>query len=475
MSITVGQTKRQYRSMTNTKRRGTFGRGVVGYFVACADLFIIVAASALGAVTHNYMSLGFLWDPARSIGFGLLASVIFVLAMSCLHAYRYDELLSVRRQALFIMLLIPSVLAFLLAVVFFLKLGSEYSRGTVLHFAALSLIFLIGARLFWRRRLSRAVSVGWVRPKRAFFICPESLPTERLEQFSNSAEMRITQTAWLSDQPDCLAGIRQRLSEMTDANLTDEIVIVWQSQPTDRLEALLNELRHLPLPVKVVFDSFTGSVVSCHSEEVGGVIAFQVQSQPLVLAERFAKRAFDVLFSLLTLVLVSPLLLMIATAIKLDSRGPVLFRQRRRGLGNRPFNIIKFRSMTVLEDGEVVVQATKGDKRMTRVGAFIRAYSIDELPQFINVLRGEMSVVGPRPHAVAHDDVYDRMIEEYASRRHVKPGVTGWAQVKGYRGETPTIELMEQRVVHDLWYIDHWSLLLDLKIVARTVFALRGH
>ncbi len=161
-------------------------------------------------------------------------------------------------------------------------------------------------------------------------------------------------------------------------------------------------------------------------------------------------------------------------AIKLDSDGPVFFLQRRRGHDNRPFRIIKFRSMSVLEDGQSIRQATEADPRITRMGSFIRATSIDELPQFFNVLRGDMSVVGPRPHAVAHDDVYDRLIDEYASRRHVKPGVTGWAQVQGHRGETPTVESMQERVACDLWYINNWSLWLDLKIVARTVFSLRG-
>ncbi|PZO72916.1 MAG: polyprenyl glycosylphosphotransferase, partial [Mesorhizobium amorphae] len=140
----------------------------------------------------------------------------------------------------------------------------------------------------------------------------------------------------------------------------------------------------------------------------------------------------------------------------------------------KPYRILKFRSMSVMEDGDEVRQATRADKRVTRVGAFIRSTSIDELPQFWNVLHGEMSVVGPRPHAVAHDDVYDTLIVEYAARRHMKPGLTGWAQVKGCRGETPTVEAMQQRVTHDLWYIDNWSLWLDVKIVLRTVLALRG-
>jgi exopolysaccharide biosynthesis polyprenyl glycosylphosphotransferase len=200
-----------------------------------------------------------------------------------------------------------------------------------------------------------------------------------------------------------------------------------------------------------------------------------VQSSPLSVVERAAKRTFDVLFALTALVLLSPILLIVAVAIKLDSHGPVLFLQRRRGHANRPFRIVKFRSMSVLEDGAEIRQATAVDPRVTRVGAFIRTFSIDELPQFLNVLKGDMSVVGPRPHAIAHDDLYDRLIAEYASRRYVKPGVTGWAQIHGHRGETLTVEAMEQRVQYDRWYIDNWSLWLDLKIAIRTVFALRGY
>ena len=162
-------------------------------------------------------------------------------------------------------------------------------------------------------------------------------------------------------------------------------------------------------------------------------------------------------------------------AIKLDSDGPVIFRQRRRGFNGREFAIYKFRTMTVLEDGSTVRQARRDDARVTWLGRLLRATSIDELPQLINVLRGHMSLVGPRPHAIAHDDGYTKLIANYAFRQHVKPGLTGWAQVNGFRGETAQLELMEQRVDCDLWYIKNWSFWLDLKIIARTcVEVLRG-
>jgi exopolysaccharide biosynthesis polyprenyl glycosylphosphotransferase len=168
--------------------------------------------------------------------------------------------------------------------------------------------------------------------------------------------------------------------------------------------------------------------------------------------------------------MLAPLMALTALAIKLDSSGPVLFRQRRNGFNTSQFGIYKFRTMTVMDDGVVVLQAKRNDPRVTRVGRVLRQTSIDELPQLFNVLLGDMSLVGPRPHAVAHDDKYTEVLSDYAFRNHVKPGITGWAQVNGCRGETIRIEQMKARVDRDLWYINNWSLLLDLKILALTCF-----
>jgi undecaprenyl-phosphate galactose phosphotransferase/putative colanic acid biosynthesis UDP-glucose lipid carrier transferase len=188
--------------------------------------------------------------------------------------------------------------------------------------------------------------------------------------------------------------------------------------------------------------------------------------------QSLAKTSLDMALALIALLLFLPLLLAVAVLIKLDSKGPVFFRQTRVGVNGTRFRIYKFRTMRTLEDGEEVRQATRNDNRITRIGRWLRATSVDELPQLINVLRGEMSLVGPRPHAVAHNNQYEPVIAEYAKRHQVKPGITGWAQVCGYRGETPDHELMRRRVEHDLWYIDNWSLVLDTVILARTVWAL---
>jgi lipopolysaccharide/colanic/teichoic acid biosynthesis glycosyltransferase len=175
------------------------------------------------------------------------------------------------------------------------------------------------------------------------------------------------------------------------------------------------------------------------------------------------------------LVLGSPLLLAVALLIKLDSKGPVIFRQRRNGFNQQEFRVFKFRTMTTLDDGPVIRQATRDDGRITAAGKILRATNIDELPQLLNVLLGNMSLVGPRPHAVAHNNAYEERIRLYARRHNVKPGITGWAQVRGFRGETDSIQKMRDRVEHDLYYIDHWSLFFDIKILVMTLFSLRSY
>ena len=195
-----------------------------------------------------------------------------------------------------------------------------------------------------------------------------------------------------------------------------------------------------------------------------------VQGAPLTAFERAVKRTLDVVGSVTAILFLSPLFLLAAIAIKLDSGGPIIFQQRRTGFNAKEFVIFKFRTMTVLEDGAAITQACRGDLRTTRVGKFLRRSSIDELPQLLNVLKGEMSLVGPRPHAVAHDREYEVHIADYGFRRHIKPGITGWAQVNGLRGETRSLETMTERVKLDLWYINNWSLGFDISILARTCF-----
>src|SRR2546430_2562648 len=192
---------------------------------------------------------------------------------------------------------------------------------------------------------------------------------------------------------------------------------------------------------------------------------------PLSAFDRFAKRAFDICIAGLALLVFSPLLLAVSLAVRLDSRGPVFFRQTRHGYNNEVIKVLKFRSMTTIEDGCRFKQAVKNDPRVTRVGRILRRTNIDELPQLVNVLLGEMSIVGPRPHPIALNEAFAERISPLSRRHKVKPGITGWAQVHGHRGETDTTEKMRRRIECDLYYIDNWSLLLDIKIIVMTLFS----
>jgi undecaprenyl-phosphate galactose phosphotransferase/putative colanic acid biosynthesis UDP-glucose lipid carrier transferase len=202
---------------------------------------------------------------------------------------------------------------------------------------------------------------------------------------------------------------------------------------------------------------------------IGAAWTAELKRAPLNFGEQALKRCCDLLLSGVALVLLAPLMLITALAIKLDSRGPVLFSQTRNGFNGRSFRIFKFRTMCVLEDGPVIRQAVQDDPRITRLGRWLRRTSIDELPQLFNVISGEMSLVGPRPHATAHNTEYEKLVADYAFRYHMKPGITGWAQVSGYRGETQKVELMAKRVEFDLWYIHNWSFWLDIRILLKTL------
>jgi len=240
------------------------------------------------------------------------------------------------------------------------------------------------------------------------------------------------------------------------------------SQP--RILSLLDDMRDTTSSIYFAPDIFITDLIQGNVDFVQGLPVVAVHETPFTGLNSVIKRVGDIVFSLLILALLSPLLLIIALGVKLSSPGPVIFRQRRYGLEGREIIVYKFRTMVVSEDGAVIRQATRRDERVTPLGAFLRRTWLDELPQFINVLQGRMSVVGPRPHAVAHNEMYRKLIKGYMLRHKVKPGITGWAQVNGLRGETETVEKMKARIDFDLDYLRNWSLQLDFYILAKTAW-----
>ena len=271
------------------------------------------------------------------------------------------------------------------------------------------------------------------------------------------------------DEYPLLGGIPD-LPDFVKQNHIDVIYLSLPMVSQQRILSLLDDLRDTTASIYFVPDTFVTDLIQGRMDVVSGVPVVAVCETPFTGINGLVKRGSDIVLSLLILALISPLLVLIALAVKLSSPGPVIFRQRRYGVDGQQIVVYKFRTMRVMEDGEEIRQASRDDPRVTRLGALLRRTSMDELPQFFNVLQGRMSIVGPRPHAVVHNEMYRKLIKGYMLRHKVRPGITGWAQVNGYRGETETLEKMKGRIDLDLDYLRNWSLRLDLLIIAKTVW-----
>jgi putative colanic acid biosynthesis UDP-glucose lipid carrier transferase len=277
-----------------------------------------------------------------------------------------------------------------------------------------------------------------------------------------------TENRWPDGMKQAMLG---NMSEIAAYVREHRIKMIFISQPISaqpRIRKLLEELQDTTASVYFLPDIYVFDLMQARFDNVGGMPVVAICESPFTGYNRVLKRGSDIVLALLIQLLLTPVMLVIAIAVKVSSPGPVIFRQRRYGLYGEEIIVYKFRSMTVAEDGHQVKQATKNDQRVTRIGGFLRRSSLDELPQFINVLQGRMSIVGPRPHAVAHNEQYRKLIKGYMLRHKVKPGITGWAQVNGLRGETETLDKMEARIQYDLDYLRKWSIWLDLWIIALT-------
>ncbi|MRT49948.1 undecaprenyl-phosphate glucose phosphotransferase [Raoultella sp. RIT712] len=275
--------------------------------------------------------------------------------------------------------------------------------------------------------------------------------------------------------PDELDGIpyggtlSQLIKDARNGKL-DRIYIALSMKDEAKIKEVVAQLTDTTCSVLLIPDLFTFNILQARTEEINGVPVVPLFDTPLNGINMVFKRLEDIVVASIILILISPVLFVIALAVKLTSPGPIIFRQIRYGMDGKPIKVWKFRSMSVMENDEKVIQATKNDVRITKIGKFLRSTSLDELPQFFNVLSGQMSVVGPRPHAVAHNEQYRSLIKGYMLRHKVKPGITGLAQINGWRGETDTLEKMEKRIEYDLLYIRGWSIWLDIKIIFMTFF-----
>jgi putative colanic acid biosynthesis UDP-glucose lipid carrier transferase len=394
--------------------------------------------------------------------------------------YRPAELLVLCNQIRAVCLAWIGVFLLLAGTVFALKIGSEISRGTSMLFAIFGLIALIVHRSVLRDLLAKGLAERRFSSRNIVLITDHSQTDDASLTHALTGLGFCVEAQFILPPPGAdschRARVVAKVIEHTRGSDVEEIVVGADPNRWSELRGLVAELRVLPFPVSFVPLGTASELFRRPSRELGNAICVELQRGPLTSFEYAAKRCIDVLLAWIALTALLPLLEIVAVAIKFDSPGPILFRQKRCGFNGRCFQILKFRTMSVLEDGPSIVQAQLADKRVTRLGAWLRRTSIDELPQLLNVLDGSMSLVGPRPHAVAHDNQFDEIVRNYAFRRRVKPGLTGWAQVNGCRGPTPTAASIERRVEYDLWYVDNWSLRLDFMILLQTpIEILRGH
>ena len=434
------------------------------------DFLLIVSLSVLSGSAYHLVAFRQMVSVELFIGSGLAVAALFV---SVLQATGMYSLGGPKRGLGKVALIWTLVFLFLTGVAFILKISDQVSRGSVLAFFASGLVTVVVSRVLMDDAVRRALATGSLLGRRVALVTePSEVAGGELVRTLQRHGCRIEKLVVLSEEPhssEPRARSRHELVTALRAAWADEVILALNWSHPTLVAEVMADLRMLPMPVRLVPDNATRKLLERRTTNIGPVIAVELQRAPLSGLEQTCKRVVDIGLSASGLLMLLPLLVLVAIAIRFDSPGPILFRQGRMGFNGRLFRIYKFRTMNVLDDGPVIQQARRGDPRVTRIGRWLRSTSIDELPQLINVLKGEMSLVGPRPHALAHDNEYDQMIADYALRYHVKPGITGWAQVNGFRDETPTVRLMELRVEHDLWYIRNWTFWLDAKILMKTI------
>ena len=446
-------------------------------FAAAAFLLelsaVVVVAIATGILYHEFV-YGYAGAIDSYANVGGLIGLVYGLAFLVRDEYAVESLGEGRRINMRIFLMWNVSFVALAAIGFLTKSTSDFSRGWLLLFYIGGLIAMLATNAAIQSTLAWLISKRIIRRRRLLLVgtLDEVARLER-EIADGATSVVVAASAIISE--DCDDARKAALLKKAAANARllriEDVVISSGISSPEFLDQSVAAFSLLPVAIHVGAGGLLSRFKDAEVARFGRATTLSLTRHPLGAFEAMSKRAFDIVSSSVAIVLLSPLLLLIAALIKYDSNGPVFFRQRRRGYNLIEFGIWKFRTMTTLDDGAVVKQATANDARITRVGRFLRKYSLDELPQLFNVLKGEMSLVGPRPHAVAHDEFFEQRIARYPRRLNMKPGITGWAQVNGFRGETDTDDKMASRVEHDLYYIDNWSLGFDIYIVLLTVFS----
>nr|ALS92215.1 WcaJ_sugtrans: undecaprenyl-phosphate glucose [uncultured bacterium] len=432
-----------------------------------AGEFCVVIVSALAAYFERYQTLSMspsYWF-ASLLGAtlyvnGLIVTRSFSLAKTRLPPYRIGALIGCWGAATLL----------IVAVLFAAKISEDFSRAWLVLWLATGLVSLVAIRLLAVAALRKSSRLGRLSASVALVGSGHMVDwvASRLRMAEDSFHIAATHRLDRSQLADsaALETVTNDIFRLAQRTRLDDIIVAIPKARPEMLAELVRRLGSLPVTVRVCPWAIDGRQLAL----VAGMPMYSVIERPLSGWDRIAKRAEDVILSSALLIILLPLMLGTAIAIRLDSPGPTLFRQNRFGFRNELIRIYKFRTMHIEHCTDPSArQATRNDPRITRIGRLLRAMSLDELPQLFNVLKGDMSLVGPRPHPVALNERFAAVIDNYMARHRVRPGITGWAQVNGLRGETDTVEKMDRRVQHDLYYIENWSLLFDLTILWTTL------
>ena len=458
-----------------------FARFAVSVAAVAADVAVIIGVSLLmGFVYHEaaYSDLG----PLHSfLGVGATAAGIFVLPGMFRGEYDLTHYLAFRPHLRRVFTYWNVTFVALLVLAFLTRLIEDYSRASMVLFYVAGLPAVLLVRYALVSTVILGSKVGLVTAQRVFLIGSGddiSAFVQRYQPWNFGLHMvgaapltRLADNSSRAERQRALAADLKHAIESARALRPDAVYIVTPWSETGTINLCVDEFLNMPVEIHLgperILDRFDNVRIAKH----GSMASLQLTRAPLSRFEQMQKRVFDIAIAAGVLIVLAPVLAIVALVIWFETGRPIFFRQRRYGFNQQEFRIIKFRTMTSLDDGDVVRQVTGNDRRVTRIGRFLRKWNIDELPQLVNVLKGDMSLVGPRPHALSHNREYEQKIALYARRHNVPPGITGWAQVNGLRGETDTDEKMRRRVDHDLYYIDNWSPWLDLRILLKTLLS----
>lgn len=456
-------------------------RGTFSTTIFLADIAAIIAMSCATGLGYHLAAYGGRGNFSTYVQVGVLAASIFIIANLFRGEYRLANFFAFKPHLRRTFQLWNVTLVCLLGLGFMAQITVVFSRGWIALFYIATIPVLLGLRVAAVRLTAHASRAGVMSAQRIFLIGSGAQVGAFLQRYEPwTLGVTIVGCRFLTPLPggaptDARYSALDRDLDAAIASVRslspDAIYLLLPWAATETIDRCAERLLTLPVEIHLGPERILHKFDDVQLSKLGPLASLQLTRVPLTRLEVLEKRVFDLCLAAIGLILLTPLLVIVAALIKLDSPGPVFFLQRRYGFNQQPFRIIKFRTMTTLDDGAVVAQATRNDKRLTRVGRFLRRWNIDEIPQLFNVLTGDMSLVGPRPHALSHDAEYERRIALYARRHNVRPGISGWAQIHGLRGETDTEQKMRERVAHDLYYIDNWSFWLDVQILIRTVFS----